>query len=121
MSKGLSREVGFLTLVVDETAIWETLETVDDPELPLSIVDMGLVYDIRVQEGPDGTRVEVDMTFTAMGCPAMDLLRGDVHKAVSAVEGVDQVQITTVWDPPWTVKRLSERARAVLETAGVGV
>lgn len=107
--------------VVDEETIWQTLETVDDPELPLSIVDMGLIYDVRVDQGPEGTRVEVDMTFTAMGCPAMDLLRSDVHEAVSQVPDVDEVKLTTVWDPPWTVKRLSERARAVLETAGVGV
>ncbi len=107
--------------MVDETTIWQALETVDDPELPLSIVDMGLIYDVRVQDEAGETLVEVDMTFTAMGCPAMDLLRSDVRDAVTQVDGVDQLRITTVWDPPWTVKRLSERARAVLETAGVGV
>lgn len=107
--------------MVDEATVWETLATVDDPELPLSIVDMGLVYDVRVRQVEDVTRVEVDMTFTAMGCPAMDLLRSDVHEALADVDGVDQVQLTTVWDPPWTVERLSDQARAVLETAGVGV
>lgn len=107
--------------MVDKETLWEALATVDDPELPLSIVDMGLVYDVRVRQDEEGTCAEVDMTFTAMGCPAMDLLRSDVHEALAGVEGVDQVQLTTVWDPPWTVERLSERARAVLETAGVGV
>lgn len=107
--------------MVDEETVWETLATVDDPELPLSIVDMGLVYDVRVRQAEDVTRVEVDMTFTAMGCPAMDLLRSDVHEALADVDGVDQVQLNTVWDPPWTVERLSDQARAVLETAGVGV
>ncbi len=107
--------------MVDEEVLWEALATVDDPELPLSIVDMGLVYDVRVRQDGQGTCAEVDMTFTAMGCPAMDLLRSDVHEALAGVEGVDQVQLNTVWDPPWTVERLSEQARAVLETAGVGV
>ncbi|MDX1611684.1 MAG: metal-sulfur cluster assembly factor, partial [Candidatus Thermoplasmatota archaeon] len=89
--------------MVTEDEVWAALESVDDPELPLSIVDMGLIYDVRVEpEQGGGAHVEVDMTFTAMGCPAMDLLRGDVHEALADLEGIDEVQLRTVWDPPWT-------------------
>jgi metal-sulfur cluster biosynthetic enzyme len=101
--------------------VWAAIETVEDPELPLSIVDMGLVYDVQVEDRAGGALVTVDMTFTAMGCPAMDLLRSDVQEAIGALDGVDEVQVNVVWSPPWTTKRLSERARAVLETTGVSV
>ena len=99
-------------------AVRTALEHVQDPELPLSVVDMGLIYD--VQAGPDGS-VAIDMTFTAMGCPAMSFLRSDVERAVRAVPGVTSVTVRTVWDPPWTVARLSERARETLRVAGVSV
>lgn len=107
--------------MVDEDTVWQALETVDDPELPLSIVDMGLIYGVQVEPTPTGAHVQVRMTFTAMGCPAMGMLREDVRQAVGALDEVEQVDVRVVWDPPWTVERLSERARAVLETAGVGV
>lgn len=96
----------------------EALKDVEDPELPVSIVDMGLIYDIHVEAG---SRVEVDMTFTAMGCPAMDFLKHDVREAIAAIEGVEEVAIDTVWDPPWTTERMSQEARDVLRTAGVTV
>lgn len=106
-----------MRLVVTERAVWNALETVEDPELPLSIVDMGLIYRVAVDQG----RVEVDMTFTAMGCPAMDLLLGDVREAVSQLDGLETLELRTVWDPPWTAERLSEEARLTLQMAGVGV
>jgi metal-sulfur cluster biosynthetic enzyme len=111
--------------VVDAQEVREVLDTVEDPELPLSIEQMGLVYgvDVTEPEDPDveGARVEVRMTFTAMGCPAMGLLKSDVRRAVLGLEGVAEVDLVTVWDPPWTTDRLSEEARDVLRTAGVTV
>jgi len=107
-------------IVVEEAEVREALKGVDDPELPVSIVDMGLIYGIEVREG-ETTEVAVDMTFTAMGCPAMDFLKHDVREALAAVDGVDRVEINTVWDPPWTTERMSEEARDVLRTAGVTV
>lgn len=95
------------------------LGEVEDPELPLSIVEMGLVYDVRIEEG--GSRVVVEMTFTSMGCPAMGMLMGDVKAAVGSVEGVEGVEVVAVWDPPWTVDRLSQEARDVLRVSGVSV
>jgi phenylacetate-CoA oxygenase PaaJ subunit len=113
-------EAGLCRRVVDERAVREALKSVDDPELPVSIVDMGLIYGIEVSE-PEPAHVDVEMTFTAMGCPAMDFLKHDVREAVAAVDGVGSVSIETVWDPPWTTDRMSEEARDVLRTAGVTV
>lgn len=98
----------------------DALSEVEDPELPVSIVDMGLIYDVQITD-EEPVHVEVDMTFTAMGCPAMDFMKYDVREAVVDIDGVQDVEINTVWDPPWTTDRLSEEARAVLQTAGVGV
>lgn len=106
--------------MVDERQVMKALEDVEDPELPVSIVAMGLIYEVRVA-GEGSSHVEVDMTFTAMGCPAMDFLKHDVREAVSSLDGVEAVEIRTVWDPPWTTDRMSEEARAVLATAGVTV
>lgn len=103
--------------MVQEEDVRDALEEVDDPELPVSIVAMGLIYEVRVE----GARIQVDMTFTAMGCPAMDFLKHDVREAVLALDGVESVTINTVWDPPWTTDRMSEEARDVLRTAGVTV
>lgn len=107
--------------MVTESQVKAALETVDDPELPLSIVDMGLVYGVEVDQTPEGARVTVEMTFTAMGCPAMGMLKGDVETAVASIGGVDSVQVNTVWDPPWSKDRLSEEARDVLRVSGVSV
>lgn len=99
----------------EETRLWEALRDVIDPELPVSVVDLGLIYGIR----RDGSRVEVDMTFTATACPCMDFLKDDVRERLLREPGVSEVEIRVVWDPPWTTARLSEEARAVLGRHGV--
>jgi len=95
--------------------LWQALEEVNDPEFPMSLVDMGLVYGIEWE----GTTVRVDLTFTAMGCPAMDFILQDVRERLLQEEGVDDVKIEIVWDPPWTKERLSEKGRALLLHWGV--
>jgi len=98
-----------------ETAVRAALAGVTDPEYPLSIVDLGMVYDVRV----DGTAVRVAMTFTSIGCPAIDMLVHDVREAVTAVPDVTAVAIDVVWDPPWTKDCISQRGRRVLAMYGV--
>ncbi len=88
-----------------------------DPELPISLVDLGLIYDVRV----DGRTVELDITFTAMGCPCVDFIQEDIRTRLHEEPDVDAVVINIVWDPPWTKERLSEKARAQLQTFGVSV
>jgi len=93
------------------------LTDVQDPEMPINIVDLGLVYGVR----RDGPRVDVDLTFTAMGCPAYDLLLGDVRERLLQEPGVEEVRIRVVWDPPWTSSRLTQDGRDALQMWGLAV
>lgn len=88
----------------------EALEDCYDPEIPVNIVDLGLVYDIRL----DGTKVEVDFTLTAPGCGMAYVIRDDIHAKLSAIEGISGVTVNIVWEPPWTPDRMSENARKAL-------
>ncbi len=97
--------------------LWDALREVSDPELPVSIVDLGLVYDVRVE----GRTVVVTITFTAMGCPCIEWIRDDVRARLLREPNIDQVDVKVVWDPPWTTARLSEAAKASLRSAGVSV
>ncbi len=101
-----------------EAAVRGALETVTDPELPVSIVDMGMVYAVEVD---DAGRVAIALTFTSMGCPAMDMLLADVDEAVCAVPGVTDVAVEVVWSPPWTKARLTPRGRGLLMAYGLSV
>jgi metal-sulfur cluster biosynthetic enzyme len=96
---------------VTEDAIRQNLRTVKDPELNLSIVDLGLVYDVAVTE--EGA-VDVKMTLTSPGCPSGPEIMGDAEQAVRAVEGVTDVNIELVWEPYWTPERIDPRVRAFL-------
>ena len=87
------------------------LKTVYDPEIPADIYELGLIYKIDVD---DDRNVEVDMTLTAPGCPVAGEMPGWVENAVSAVEGVGQVKVNLVFDPPWTVERMSDEAKLAL-------
>lgn len=95
--------------------LWAALREVDDPEFPISVVDLGLVYDVR----RDGGRVEVDLTFTAIGCPCMNLIEDDVRERLAAEPGVEHVEVRVVWDPPWTRDRLTPAGRELLRKFGV--
>jgi phenylacetate-CoA oxygenase PaaJ subunit len=93
------------------------LAEVADPEMPVNIVDLGLIYGVR----QEGGRVTVDLTFTAMGCPAADFIISDVREALLALPGVETVEVQIVWDPPWTSERLSPAARDALVMWGLAV
>ena len=91
------------------------LDTVYDPEIPVSIVELGLVYRCDEIALPDGGRkIDIDMSMTAPGCGMGDILREDARRAVAAVPGVDEVEVTLVYTPRWTVHRMSESARLEL-------
>ncbi|MDD5220879.1 MAG: metal-sulfur cluster assembly factor [Candidatus Bipolaricaulis sp.] len=90
--------------------VMAALRGVTDPELGISIVDLGLIYDVRLGDG----RVDVDMTLTSSGCPMGRLIASDAEEAIrQALPGVD-VAVRVVWDPPWTADRLSADARRTL-------
>ena len=99
----------------DMSRVFDALGQVYDPEIPVSIVELGLVYRCEQIPGPLGTRrIEIDMSMTAPGCGMGDVLRADAARAVFDVPGVDDVEVNLVWDPPWTIYRMSEAARLQL-------
>jgi metal-sulfur cluster biosynthetic enzyme len=101
--------------VAPHSALWAALHEVDDPELPISLVDLGLIYDVRIEAG----HVEVDLTFTATGCPCVGFIKQDVEERLLQEPGIDRVTIHEVWDPPWTVDRVTAAGRAKLKSFGV--
>ncbi len=92
-------------------AIIAALRTVRDPEIPVNIYDLGLVYTIDAV-GDAGIRIQ--MTLTAPGCPVAGILPRQVEQAVEGVEGIDDCRVDLVWDPPWTQDRMSEAAKLEL-------
>ncbi|MGH9047677.1 MAG: putative Fe-S cluster assembly protein SufT [Acidimicrobiales bacterium] len=96
-------------------AVTDALRTVYDPEIPINVVDLGLVYACDASLLPDGSRhVEIKMSMTAPGCGMGDVLKSDARRRVAAVPGVGAVDVELVWDPPWDASRLSEDARLEL-------
>ncbi len=95
-----------------EERIIERLREVYDPEIPVNIYDLGLIYRIGI-DAQTG-RADVDMTLTAPGCPVAQTFPGTVENAVKSVEGIDEAHVELVWDPPWTKDRMSEAARLQL-------
>ena len=90
--------------------IVEALHAVEDPELGMDIVDLGLLYDVEVE----GSAVKVSYTLTSMGCPAGAMIQEDIDRVVSELPGVDQVQSELTFEPPWTPDRMSDDAKFIL-------
>ena len=101
----------------DTDHLWRALEEVNDPEFPMSVVDLGLVYGVAQKNDC----VRVQLTFTAMGCPAMDMILDDVRARLLQEPGVGAVDIEIVWDPPWNKSHLSARGRELLQMWGIAV
>jgi len=98
-----------------EKAVVEQLKTVYDPEIPIDIVELGLIYDTRLQQQEDGRyRVDFDMTLTAPGCGMGDFLVNDVRAKVGALERIAEVEVNLVFDPPWRRDMMSEEAQLAL-------
>ena len=97
-----------------ELALWRALEDVEDPEYPVSVVDMGLIYNIGLVAGV----AQVDLSFTSMGCPCMEYIISDVRERLLQEAAVDSVALKVVWDPPWTRKRLTEQGIEKLKRWG---
>jgi probable FeS assembly SUF system protein SufT len=100
---------------LNEELVWSTLRTCFDPEIPVNIVDLGLVYDMHVDRLPGrGSAVFVKMTLTAPGCGMGGVIAGDAQQKLLALPGVDEAQVEIVWDPPWHHSMISEQGRKVL-------
>ena len=100
-----------------EARLWGALEDVEDPEIPISVVGMGLIVAIAYR--PDERAVDLDLTFTAMGCPATDFIEDDIRERLLEEPEVDAVRIEVVWDPVWTRSRIREDARATMRRLGI--
>lgn len=98
-------------------AVWDALREVGDPELGVSLVDMGMI----VAADLAGGAARVRLTYTSMGCPASEMIDADIRARLLAVPGVERVEIEIVWDPIWTTARLTEDARDALSLLGVSV
>ena len=92
---------------IDEKAIWEALKTCYDPEIPVNIVDLGLVYDVKIAEG----RVDVKMTLTAMGCGMGPVIAMQAKDKLLTCSGVKEADVQIVWDPPWNQNMMSDEAK----------
>lgn len=92
--------------------IVEAIKTVYDPEIPINIYDLGLIYKINQE---DNGNIHIDMSLTAPGCPVAGILPQQVADAVANISGVGKVEVEIVWEPAWTIDRLSDDARMILE------
>ena len=100
------------TEIATHAEMVEALRTVFDPEIPVNIYDLGLIYDINRQKNGN---VYVTMSLTAPGCPVAGEMPGQVARALAAVDGVGEVSVELVWSPPWTPDRMSDDARLALD------
>jgi metal-sulfur cluster biosynthetic enzyme len=102
-----------------EARLWDRLRGIEDPEIPVSVVGMGLIVSLEyvVVE----RAVDLRLTFTAMGCPAMDFIQDDIRAALLEDPDVDEVRIEVVWDPVWTKDRIRAEARDRMRELGIAV
>lgn len=102
-----------------EARLWEALRGVEDPEIPVSVVGMGLIVSLAYRA--EARAADLEITFTAMGCPAMDFIQDDIRDALLADPDVDEVAIEVVWDPIWTKDRIRAEARSKMRSLGIAV
>jgi metal-sulfur cluster biosynthetic enzyme len=102
-----------------EARIWNALREVPDPEIPVSLVAMGLIVSVAYDEA--ARRADLQITYTAMGCPAMDFIQDDIREALLRDPAIDSVEIEVVWDPVWTKDRLRAEARETMRELGIAV
>lgn len=100
-----------------EWRVWDVLYEVEDPEMPISIVDLGLIYGIEVENG----HATVEMTLTYTGCPARKMLLNDVRDAAESVEGIEESDVRLVWSPEWSIEFVTEAGRNDLREFGVSI
>ena len=102
-----------------EARIWEALRHVEDPEIPVSVLGLGLIVSVGYR--PRDRTAELQITFTSMGCPATDFIEDDIREALLGDPEIDAVEIEVVWDPVWTKDRIRSDARARMKRLGIVV
>ena len=99
--------------------LWAALGEIEDPEIPVSLVDMGLIVSLDYSASEKTARLQI--TYTAMGCPAMEMIQDDIRARLLREDGIERVEIEVVWDPVWTEKRLSRFARSRMRESGLAL
>ena len=97
--------------MVTEDLVRETLKTVYDPELGVDIMNLGMIYDVKIED--EGKKVTITMTLTTLGCPLYEELNGEIRDKVGSISGVEDVDVKLVFDPPWTPEFMSEEAKLI--------
>ena len=93
-----------------EQEIMDVLKKCYDPEIPINIVDLGLVYSINIK----GSKVRIEMTLTSPGCPASSMISEDVEKSLLKLDDINEAKVDVIWDPPWSPEKMSETAKKML-------
>lgn len=100
---------------VNEKAVWEAMKTCYDPEIPVNVVDLGLIYSCKLSDNDKtGSNVDVKMTLTAPGCGMGDMIANEVKQKIEGISGTAEVNVELVWDPPWDQNMINESARLQL-------
>jgi probable FeS assembly SUF system protein SufT len=97
-----------------EKLVWDQLKTVYDPEIPVNVVDLGLIYECKIAPADGGNQIDIKMTMTAPGCGMADVLKADIQRRLAGLPTVKQLHVDVVFDPPWHPGRMSEAARLQL-------
>jgi probable FeS assembly SUF system protein SufT len=97
-----------------EARVWDQLRTVYDPEIPVNVVDLGLIYSCQISPVAEGNKIDIRMTMTAPGCGMSDVLKADIQRKLSGLPTVKELNVEVVFDPPWHPGRMSEGARLQL-------
>ena len=97
-----------------EKQVWDQLKTCYDPEIPVDIVELGLIYDLSIENGKSGREVSIKMTLTAPGCGMGPVIADEVDRKINGLEGIDNVSVELVWEPMWTRDMMSEAAQLEL-------
>ncbi len=101
-----------------QAQVLEALKVVKDPEIPVNVVDLGLIYGVDVSTAGN---VEITMTLTSVGCPVQDLIRADAEMAVMRLDGINQVEVEFVWSPPWAPDKMSDDGKRQMRMFGFNV
>ena len=97
-----------------EQLVWDQLKTCYDPEIPVNIVELGLIYDLNIEDGEKGKKIDIKMTLTAPGCGMGPVISDEVDRKVNALEDVENVNVELVWEPQWNQGMMSEAAQLEL-------
>jgi metal-sulfur cluster biosynthetic enzyme len=100
-----------------EERLWEAVDEIPDPHIPVSLVEMAMIYDVEETDG----HVDVEMTYPCMGCPAYDMIQNDVRSCLLVTDGVDSVDVEVVWDPVWSKDMLTDDVREKMRESGIGI